>query len=74
MDDFLVDKDYSFTGSLGYINRKQEIHSDKAMLGKFIRYFNIANHGEYYENGKAEFEYGFIDFPYYDLVKEIKLK
>jgi len=72
MDDFSVEKDYCFTGPLSYIERKQEIHSDKSMLGKFIRCFNIANHGEYYENGKAEFEYGFIFFDYYDLVKEIK--
>ena len=71
MEDFSVAKTYLFTGSLNSIERKQEFNVKKEMLGRFISYFNIAFQNEYYENGKAEFEYGVIDFPYYHLIKEI---
>ena len=40
-------------------------------LGYFIKFIDVYNHGDIYEKGKAEFEYGFVNFPYYDKV-EIK--
>jgi hypothetical protein len=38
-------------------------------LGYFIKFIDVYNHGDFYEKGKAEFEYGFVNFPYYDKVE-----
>lgn len=70
--EFITEKTYIFTGSIYKIERKKDviISEKKELLGRFIRYIDIPNHGEFYEKGKAEFEYGSINFPYYDEVKE----
>jgi len=71
MTDFIPEKTYIFTASFNLIDRKKEVQSErKDLLGKFIRYYNIAYQNELYEKGKAEFEFGIINFPYYDSVKE----
>jgi hypothetical protein len=70
--EFVTEKTYIFTGSIYQIERKKDIilPEKKELLGRFIKYINIPNHGDIYIKGKAEFEYGFITFPYYDIVKE----
>lgn len=71
MTDFSTDKNYIFTASFHLIDRKKDvIQKRNELLGKFIRYYNIAYQNELYEKGKAEFEFGFINFPYYDRVQE----
>lgn len=69
MEDFSKEKIYIFTGSLSLIERKSE--KENLELGYFIKFIDVAYHGELYEKGKAEFEAGFINFPYYNLVKEL---
>ena len=71
MEDFSKEKKYTFTGSIDLIERKKGILLKSNELGNFVQYFNIAYHGELYEKGKAEFELGYINFPYYDKVKEL---
>ena len=71
--EFVIEKTYIFTGSIYQIERKTDVLPEpekKELLGRFIRYIDIPNHGEFYEKGKAEFEYGTVNFPYYDMVKE----
>ena len=71
MTDFSTDKNYIFTASFHLIDRKKDvIQKRNELLGKFIRYYNIDYQNELYEKGKAEFEFGFINFPYYDRVQE----
>ena len=71
MTDFTTDKTYIFTASFHLIDRKKDVKSERnELLGKFIRYYNVAYQNEFYEKGKAEFEFGTINFPYYDSVKE----
>ena len=70
--EFVTENTYIFTGSIYQIERKKDviIPEKKELLGRFIKYIDIRNHGDIYIKGKAEFEYGFINFPYYDEVKE----
>ena len=71
MTDFTTDKTYIFTASFHLIDRKKNVVQErKNLLGKFIRYYNVAYQNELYENGKAEFEFAYINFPYYDSVEE----
>jgi hypothetical protein len=71
MTDFTTDKNYIFTASFHLIDRKKDVVLKRnELLGKFIRYYNIAYQNELYEKGKAEFEFGFINFPYYESVQE----
>jgi hypothetical protein len=69
MEDFSKEKIYIFTGSLSLVERKSE--KEVLELGHFIKYIDVAYHGEFFEKGKAEFEGGYVNFPYYDLVKEL---
>jgi hypothetical protein len=64
--EFQKEKKYIFTGSLDLIERKKETLLNSNELGNFIQYFNVAYHGEFYEKGKAEFEMGYVNFPYYN--------
>ena len=70
--EFVTENTYMFTGSIYQIERKKDviIPEKKELLGRFITYIDIRNHGDIYIKGKAEFEYGFINFPYYEEVKE----
>jgi hypothetical protein len=71
MTDFLHDKTYIFTASFHLVEYKKDVIQDrKNLLGKFIRYYNVAYQNELYEKGKAEFEFGFVNFPYYESVQE----
>lgn len=69
--EFQIEKKYIFTGSLDLIERKKGILLNSNELGKFIKYIDVAYHGEFYEKGKAEFEYGYVNFPYFDKVKDL---
>ena len=71
MTDFSKEKQYIFIGSISSIERKMEKDFELNELGYFIKFIDVYNHGDIYEKGKAEFEYGFVNFPYYDKV-EIK--
>jgi len=71
MTDFSPDKTYIFTASFHLIDRKKDVVQErKNLLGKFIRYYNVAYQNELFENGKAEFEFAYINFPYYVSVEE----
>jgi len=71
MEDFQQEKTYIFTASFHLVEYKKDIVQErKNLLGKFIRYFNVAYQNELYEKGKAEFEFAFINFPYYESVEE----
>ena len=70
MEDFSKEKIYIFTGSLSLVERKSE-KEENLNLGHFIKYIDVAYHGEFFEKGKAEFEEGFVNFPYYNLVEEL---
>lgn len=69
--EFQKEKKYVFKGSLDLVERKKGILLKSNELGKFIKYIDLAYHGEFYEKGKAEFELGFVNFPYYDKVEEV---
>lgn len=69
--EFQIEKKYIFTGSLDLIERKKGILLNSNELGKFIKYIDVAYHGEFYEKGKAEFENGYVNFPYFDKVKDL---
>jgi hypothetical protein len=69
MEDFCKEKKYIFTGSLSLVERKNG--KENFELGNFIKYIDVAYHGELYEKGKAEFEEGFVNFPYYNLVEKL---
>jgi len=70
MTEFSKEKQYIFTGSISIIERKMETDNNKENeLGYFIKFIDVYNHGDFYEKGKAEFEYGFVNFPYYDKVE-----
>jgi len=71
MTEFSKEKQYIFTGSSSIIERKMVNGFEFYELGYFIKFIDVYNHGDIYEKGKAEFEYGFVNFPYYDKV-EIK--
>lgn len=69
--EFQIEKKYIFTGSLDLIERKKGILLNSNELGEFIKYIDVAYHGEFYEKGKAEFKYGYVNFPYFDKVKDL---
>ena len=72
MTEFIPNKNYIFTASFHLIDRKKNVTSErKELLGKFIRYITIPYQNELYENGKAEFEFAYITFPYYDRIIEV---
>jgi hypothetical protein len=71
MNDFEKEKKYIFDGSAYIIERKIGSKVEGMELGKFIQYINIHYHGDFYEKGKAEFENGFVTFPYFDRIKEM---
>lgn len=71
MIEFSPDKTYIFTASFHLIDPKKDVKQErKELLGKFIKYFDVAYQNEFYEKGKAEFEFAFINFPYYSSVQE----
>jgi len=74
MTEFIKEKIYIFTGSDDLIERKKEESKEdkKEILGKFIKYIDIIYVGDIYDKAKAEFEYGFVNFPYYNKVEELK--
>jgi hypothetical protein len=71
MTEFIPEISYIFTASFHLIDRKKDVTNERnELLGKFIRYYNVAYQNEFYEKGKAEFEFAFINFPYYNSVQE----
>lgn len=71
MEDFCKEKKYIFDGSAYTIERKNGNKVEGLELGNFIKYIDVAYHGEFFEKGKAEFENGFVTFPYFDRIKEM---
>jgi len=77
MTEFTTENVYFFTGSTDLIERKKEVVVDiqnQPLLGKFIKYIDVAYHGEFYEKGKAEFEFGTVNFPYFNKIEKEKEK
>ena len=66
---FEPQNEYIFTGSANLIERTPEYRDrTDVFLGYFIEYQSVVNHGDYYDQGKAVFEFGIISLGYYDYV------
>ena len=64
--DFSKDSEYVFVGDISLIEGNKVYN---AQLGKFKKYISFGYQNEWYDNGKAEFDYGTINSANYDLVK-----
>lgn len=67
---FETQYEYIFTGPANLIERTPEyIGRTDQFLGNFITYKSVVYHGDVYDDGKAEFEFGTISLGYYDQVE-----
>ena len=67
---FETQYEYIFTGPTNLIERTPEFAGrTDAFLGNFITYKSVVYHGDIYDDGKAEFEFGTISLGYYEMVQ-----
>jgi len=70
---FDTNNEYIFTGPANLIERTPEFSErTDQFLGNFITYKSVFYHGDLYDDGKAEFEFGTISLGYYDQVEIYK--
>jgi len=62
--------EYIFTGPANLIERTPEFFGrTDTFLGNFIEYKSVVLHGDYFDQGKAAFEFGTICLGYYEMVE-----
>lgn len=67
--------EYFFTGYANLIERVPPyVGRTDTFLGNFVEYQSAFIQGNYYDQGKAVFEFGAIIIDYYDLVEPYGLK
>jgi len=71
MTDFNPKYEYVFTGPANLIEMVPRHPGTERnhFLGHFIQYKSVVHHGDIYNNGKAEFQFGIVNLGHYDFVE-----
>jgi hypothetical protein len=70
--EFIKDQEYIFTAMISAFYPEKNIKQNSDgyfILGKFLGYKDIPYQNDIYIDGRADFEYGYVNMGHYDSVK-----